>query len=71
MLSFTYLFINFIVSAIVLFFMIVFHFVQNGLGYEGIVMEVKHTMKKDFLIGCVCIFLIQAISWFVTKGILG
>lgn len=71
MLSFTYLFINFIVSAIVLFFMIVFHFVQNGLGYEEIVMEVKHTMKKDFLVGCVCIFLIQAISWFVTKGILG
>lgn len=70
MLSFTYLFINFIVSVIVLFFMIVFHFVQNGFGYKEIMMEVKCT-RGDFVVGCACIFLIQAISWFVTKGILG
>lgn len=70
MLSFTYLFINFIVTVIVLLFVLVFHNVQNGFGYKEIMMEVKR-MRGDFLIGCVCIFLIQAISWFVTKGILG
>lgn len=70
MLSFTYLFINFIVTAIVLLFVLVFHDVQNGFGYKEIMMEVKRT-RGDFLVGCVCIFLIQAISWFVMKGILG
>lgn len=34
MLSFTYLFINFIVTVIVLLFMLVFHNVQNGFGYK-------------------------------------
>lgn len=70
MLSFTYLFINFIVTAIVILFVLVLHDVQNGLGYKEIMMDVKR-MRGDFLVGCVCIFLIQAISWFVTKGILG
>lgn len=70
MLSFTYLFINFIVTVIVLLFVLVFHNVQNGFGYKEIMMEVKR-MRGDFFVGCVCISLIQAISWFVTKGILG
>lgn len=63
-------FINFIVTVIVLLFMLAFHNVQNGFGYKEIMMEVKR-MRGDFLVGCVCIFLIQAISRFVTKGILG
>lgn len=70
MLSFTYLFINFIVTAIVILFVLVLHDVQNGFRYKEIMMEVKR-MRGDFLVGCVCIFLIQAISWFVAKGILG
>lgn len=70
MLSFTYLFINFIVTAIVLLFALVFHNVQNGFGYKEIMMEVKR-MRREFLVTCVWIFLVQAISWFVTKGILG
>lgn len=70
MLSFTYLFINFIVTAIVLLFVLVFHNVQNGFGYKEIMMEVKR-MRREFLVTCVWIFLIQAISWFATKGILG
>lgn len=70
MLSFTYLFINFTVTAIVLFLVLVFEDVQNGLGYKEIMMDVKR-MRREFLVICVCIFLIQAISWFVTKGILG
>lgn len=41
MLSFTYLFINFIVTVIVLLFVLVFHNVQNGFGYKEIMMEVK------------------------------
>ena len=70
MLSFTYLFINFIVTAIVLFLALVFEDVQNGLGYKEIMMDVKR-MRREFLVTCVWIFLIQAISWFATKGILG
>ena len=70
MLTFTYLFINFIVTAMVLLFMLVFYDVQNDFGYKEIMMEVK-SMREDLLVNCVCIFLIQAISWFVTKGILG
>lgn len=70
MLTFTYLFINFIVTAMVLLFMLFFHDVQNDVGYKEIMMEVKR-MRGDLLVNCVCIFLIQAISWFVTKGILG
>ena len=41
MLSFTYLFINFIVTVIVLLFMLAFHNVQNGFGYKEIMMEVS------------------------------
>lgn len=48
MLSFTYLFINFIVTEIVLLFVLVFHNVQNGFGYKEIMMEVKR-MRGDFL----------------------
>lgn len=70
MLTFTYLFINFIVTAMVLLFMFVFYDVQNDVGYKKIMMEVK-SARADLLVSCVCIFLIQAISWFVTKGILG
>ena len=70
MLTFTYLFINFIVTAMVLLFMLVFHDVQNDVGYKEIMMEVK-SARADLLVDCVGIFLIQAISWFVTKGILG
>ena len=70
MLTFTYLFINFIVTAMVLLFMLVFHDVQNDVGYKEIMMEVK-SVRADLLVSCVRIFLIQAISWFVTKGILG
>lgn len=70
MLTFTYLFINFIVTAMGLLFMLVFHDVQNDVGYKEIMMEVK-SVRADLLVSCVRIFLIQAISWFVTKGILG
>ncbi len=70
MLTFTYFFINFIVTAMVLLFMLVFHDVQNDVGYKEIMMEVK-SVRADLLVSCVRIFLIQAISWFVTKGILG
>lgn len=70
MLTFTYFFINFIVTAMGLLFMLVFHDVQNDIGYKEIMMEVK-SARADLLVSCVCIFLIQAISWFVTKGILG
>lgn len=70
MLTFTYLFINFIVTAMVILLMLAFHDVQNDVGYKEIMMEVKRA-RADLLVNGVCIFLIQAISWFVTKGILG
>ena len=52
MMSFTYLFINFTVTAIVLFLALVFEDVQNGLGYKEIMMDVKR-MRREFLVTCV------------------
>ncbi len=39
--------------------------------FKNLVKEAKAMMREDFPVGVGAIFIIQTISWFVTKGILG
>ncbi len=71
MLTFTYWTINLITTVIILFCFFLWGRLQGQMDFTNLVEEAKAMMREEFPVGVGAIFIIQTISWFVTKGILG